>query len=227
MRKFVARLGLDRSLMLLAGGLSLLLVLLLLVGWIWAIRLPPAPMIMPDPQALAPVPIILPEASSIVDVSGVANNSELIDGAIEGEGDGIDQMTEAADPGQPESIGITSRPLFWEGRRPVTEEQIASEVPDRQRKDELAQVRLIGVYFAGPGSGIIFEHKGERQRLRLQDELLGWRLEKLSAGEAVFGRDDGKQKTLQLEHADSAKYTATAKRAAGKASAAEAQDTGQ
>src|SRR5690606_35170313 len=187
----------------------------------------PAPMVMPDPQVLEPVPIILPEAGSIVVVPEVVNGPDSVDGVIEGESGSTDQIADAGNSGQLEHIGITSRPLFWEGRRPVTEEQAVAEVPDRPRKSELEQVKLVGVYFAGPGSGISFEHKGQRQRLRIQEELLGWRLEKLSAGEAVFGRDDGRQHTLQLEHADSAKYTATAKRAAGKAGAAEAQDTGQ
>lgn len=241
MRQVIARLGVDRSLILLAGFLSFLLLLLSLVGWIWVVRLPPAPTVLPDPLALAPASVIFPESDeadflqSLATVPNGATGDETAQGDETAEGDATEGLLEAGALLNPNAAAqaaapadITSRPLFWPGRRPVVESDEPEEVATgRPRRDEFDKVKLVGVYFAGPASGIIIELDGERQRLRLEEELFGWTLEMLSANSAVFSKGEDKQKTLQLEHADTAKYTATAKPAMKKAGSAETEEVGQ
>lgn len=212
MKQLFLRFGIDRALRLVAYGSSLLLVLLLVVGAIWATRLPPAPVVLPDPQVLAPILIRLPDQDLTAEPHVEVNTTAGEDvGGIAATEIGV---TDSGGFEQATEVNIISRPLFWAERRPVTDDQqLVAADPEAPRKDELDQVKLVGVYFAGDSSGVIYEYKGERLRLRLKDELFGWELNMLSYDSAVFTQGDDGQKTLQLEHANVGKYTAPAKSA--------------
>lgn len=111
----------------------------------------------------------------------------------------------------PESYSLTARPLFWSSRRPVLESDTAktSDRIERPKKDDFDKVKIIGIYYAGENSGVIAEVKGKRQRVRLKQPLEGWTLDSISADGVIFIQDN-QSKKLQLEHANSSQYTATA-----------------
>jgi len=175
----------QKMVFLIASGLSCLLILLVVVGAIWATRLPP-------------VPVILPPSDALVAASLVAYSDEQTDVLSE-----INDLN---------SVSIlVDRPLFWEGRRPVSEPEDGAENVQPVRASELDRVKLTGVYFAGDASGVIVSVGGQRFRVKQGEEVLSWKLDSLNSTEAVFSRG-GQKKSIQLEHAKLSDYTAPASR---------------
>lgn len=209
MNQFLERIGVDRGLMMLSAGLVFFLLVLLLIGWIWAARLPPAPTVLPDPQVLAPTLVILPEPISVVPPGGeVVRPSNGEESTVEAEGDA--DFVGRLDLDQLDTI--VARPLFWASRRPLEEVEMDSAPVNASAGDDedLSDVQLIGVYRAGPNSGVIVLVDGVRERVRLNGLIKGWQLNALEANSASFVDQSGREQTVQLEHANSAQYTATA-----------------
>lgn len=221
MKQYLARLGVMRSLIWLGGGLLALFVLMILIGWVWVVRLPPAPTVLPDPQILMPATIFVEKTEfdplQFKSISQPINKAELM---------GDQPLNDELAADVTEVFSLSSRPLFWASRLPQAEGDDVSipEDDSRPKKDEFDKVKLVGVYDAGDGSGVIAEVKGERQRVRLKQALEGWVLDSLHADGAVFIQG-GKQKKLQLEHANLAKYTATASKKVGSDKAITQDDT--
>lgn len=96
---------------------------------------------------------------------------------------------------------IVARPLFWAGRQPheaapAPEPVVAAPAQPAPLKD----IKLLGVYSAGPNSGIIVSLEGERRRLQIDDEVDGWTFSMMSDDGAIFA--NGASSTeLRLEHA--------------------------
>lgn len=95
---------------------------------------------------------------------------------------------------------ITARPLFWVGRRPLDNPgdgppPEAPAVAGKQLKD----VRLVGLFGGGDKAGVIVLVKDKKQRILRGEELEGWTLEAVEAGEAVFTRGGGRE-LLALKH---------------------------
>lgn len=86
----------------------------------------------------------------------------------------------------PEQSGeIRNRPLFWPERRPtevVAIEAAAMEVTAQELKD----IELRGVFGSGDSVGIIALVKNQSRRIRLGEEVDGWKLESVGTNEAVF-----------------------------------------
>jgi hypothetical protein len=215
MKNFLYNLSSEGWARLVAASLTLCLCLLLLVGAIWAWRLPPAPSVYPEPNALIPQQLRVEER----DFSAASLSiPELL-------------VTEGTDEAGAEApamtFSLTERPLFWSSRRPhVGEQEVVSEPQGAGRRDNLDQVKLEGIYSAGESSGIVISIKKERSRIRLNETLFGWTLKELNENGAVFTRSDGKQRVLQLEHALPAKYTAASPSRTRSTPAAE-PDSGQ
>ncbi len=203
-------LGPERWMQVIAAVLTGLLLLLLLVGWIWVLRMPPAPVVLPDPNALRAQELVIPDRQSLVRDYVVADDAGS---------DGDEEHHE----------GLAERPLFWISRRPAAEQvaEVSQEPAGRNRRDEFSQVKLEGVYFAGDNSGVIVTVGEERIRVRLKEELLGWTLVSLDANSAVFARGEQEQRSLQLEHALLPKYTATSPSRPRQAPAAVKSETTQ
>lgn len=221
MKQYLARLGVMRSLILLAGGLLTFFVSMILIGWVWVLRLPPAPTVLPDPQILMPATIFVEKTefdpTQFKSINRAITETEIVpDQPLSDE-----PVADVA-----EVFSLSSRPLFWASRRPQIEsdEVNVPEDDSRFKKDEFDKVKLVGVYDAGDSSGVIAEVKGERQRVRLKQALEGWILDSIEADGAVFIQGS-KQKKLQLEHANSAKYTATASKKVGSDKAVTQDDT--
>lgn len=209
MNQFLERIGVDRGLMMLSAGLVFLLLLLLLIGWIWVARLPPAPTVLPDPQVLAPTLVTLPEPVLVVPSEsevGLLHGGDENTVEAEGDADHVNRL------GLDQTNTIASRPLFWESRRPMEAIELDS-VPvntSAAGDEDFNEVQLIGVYRAGQNSGVIVLVDGVRERVRLNGLIKGWQLNALEANSASFIDQSGREQTVQLEHANSAQYTATA-----------------
>lgn len=191
-----------------AGVLAGLLVLLVLVGAIWAVTLPPAPVLLPSSETLRAATVVL---------SAEDAESHYLDGLVadvSSSGVGLDSAHVGSTP---EDLSImASRPLFWDGRRPVVIDEMPSAVEQETasavRADELDKVELAGVYFAGDASGAIVRADGQRMRVALGESLMGWKLEAVDAAEVHFS-NTGQTKTIRLEHAGVSDYTpATSRR---------------
>ena len=86
-----------------------------------------------------------------------------------------------------EQLTITERPLFWQERRPIAAEQnIEAPEPVIEQNRNIDDFELIGLFKAGTNSSAIVMYKKEKHRLRLNEELAGWRLVDISDNAAAF-----------------------------------------
>lgn len=184
---------------LVTAVLAGLLVLLLIVGSLWAATLPPAPVLKPSPESL--------QVSAVV-LSAVDAETHYLDGLMPIVTDAGESR--AVDEAAGERSIMASRPLFWADRRPVVFDASQMEVTEEQgnpaRANELDSVELSGVYFAGDASGVIVRIDGQRRRVALGEDLLGWKLKSVDGAEVRFV-SDGQEKSIQLEHARGGDYT--------------------
>ena len=105
--------------------------------------------------------------------------------------------------GEAQAAVIRSRPLFWKGRQPYVEDEAGGAAVVETRptdKSSIRGVKLLGVYAAGPNSGIIVLINGERRRLGIDDSIGDWTFTMMSSDGAIF-ESGGDSKVLQLEHA--------------------------
>ncbi len=92
-------------------------------------------------------------------------------------------------PGLEDYTATIERPLFMEGRRPVTEEAAASE-PTAVEKKPLT-VKLMGVIFAPDATmGLFVDAQGKYKRLHLHDSIGGWKLAEIKADRVVMEQDE-------------------------------------
>ena len=108
-----------------------------------------------------------------------------------------------ADAGEQLPPDFTARPLFFYGRRPYEppeQEEEVVELVEEVPEMEIDEVRLVGVLGAGDQSGIIVSHAGSSRRLKLDDEIEGWRFVGLAEGGAEF-TSLGRTRVLTMEHA--------------------------
>ena len=97
------------------------------------------------------------------------------------------------------SNAAKARPVFWPSRRPVDAPQEAVvETKPEARKSELDKVKLLGIFGAGDSAGIIALVKGNKKRILQGDKVVGWTLDSIDGGQAVF-MEDGQSKRLTLE----------------------------
>jgi hypothetical protein len=92
---------------------------------------------------------------------------------------------------------IRSRPLLWPGRRPATPTTVDAAAPARAKQQELNEIKLLGVFGAGETIGIIARVKDRTQRIRLGEEVAGWKLKSVEESGAVFAAGS-RQKTIML-----------------------------
>ncbi|MBE8718865.1 hypothetical protein [Cellvibrio polysaccharolyticus] len=221
--EFIKRLSIYQRVKLVAAMLAGLLVLLLIIGAVWAATLPPAPIVHPSPEALQATPVIL----SADDVE-----SHYLDGLVPVVNSDTDvAVSQEASEGAEGFSLMASRPLFWAGRRPViidaSEIDTVEDTRSSAKANELDNVELSGVYFAGDASGVIVRLDGKRMRVALGEELMGWKLKSVDGSEVRFVSAD-QEKTIQLEHAGVSDYTPAASRmapsSAGKPASNRAQE---
>jgi hypothetical protein len=103
-----------------------------------------------------------------------------------------------------QSNELRARPVFWPTRRPVSEETNPTAVgvskkPQPVKKNELDAVKVLGVIGSGESAVVIAVVKGNKKRILLGDKVVGWTLESVHNGEAVF-TDSGRSQTLKLKH---------------------------
>ncbi|WP_299979799.1 hypothetical protein [uncultured Pseudoteredinibacter sp.] len=89
---------------------------------------------------------------------------------------------------------INERPLFWRGRRPTVIEAAPEEEPVDSGSGDLSRVRVLGVYASG---AMISGVKG-KGRVKLGEEIFGWKLQKLSGNQLRFAKN-GRYEYLRLE----------------------------
>lgn len=92
-----------------------------------------------------------------------------------------------------QSNEIRNRPLLWPERRPV---EAIVEVAETQKagQQSLKGVKLLGVFGEGDSVGIIVLVKDKTSRIRLGEEVTGWKLESVASYEAVFTSGTGQKK---------------------------------
>ncbi|MFT5709812.1 MAG: hypothetical protein ACI8QT_000499 [Halioglobus sp.] len=98
------------------------------------------------------------------------------------------------------SNDLRARPVFWSTRRPVSEEPTVAVVskPQPAKKNELDAVKVLGVIGSGNSAVVIALVKGQKKRILLGDKVVGWTLESVKLGQAVF-TDSGQSQTLTLK----------------------------
>lgn len=110
---------------------------------------------------------------------------------------------------------ITARPLFWVGRRPLDNPGggLPPEPPAEAGK-QLNDIRLVGLFGGADKAGAIVLVKDKKQRILRGEELQGWTLEAIDAGEAVFTRGVQRE-SLVLKRATASAGDGESKQAAG------------
>ena len=99
------------------------------------------------------------------------------------------------------SSDLRARPVFWPSRRPVgAPEKVVVVKTPKPKKNELDKVKLLGVFGVGDSAGIIALVKGKKKRILLGDKVVGWALESIEGGQAVFA-EGGQSQTLTLNRA--------------------------
>ncbi len=100
-----------------------------------------------------------------------------------------------------QSNEVRARPVFWPSRRPVSEGPIEADEPSTAtgKKSELDTVKLLGVIGSGDSAVVIALVKGQKKRILLGDKVIGWTLESVQQGQAVF-TGNGRSRTLKLKH---------------------------
>jgi len=113
------------------------------------------------------------------------------------------QASEGVAPEQ--SNEIRERPLFWEGRRPVSaagaDTGAAADTKPTRREGE---IELRGIFDGEGATGIIAVVKGERYRILLGEEAAGWQLVSVGPRSAVV-QAGKRREELQLEQSVAAK----------------------
>jgi len=97
-----------------------------------------------------------------------------------------------------QSSEIRDRPLLWPDRRPIAGialETAPSEVNAEELK-ELQDIELRGVFGSGDAAGIIVLVKNNPRRIRLAEEVDGWKLESVGVNEAVFAAGSRRAKLV-------------------------------
>ncbi|WP_299773791.1 hypothetical protein [uncultured Pseudoteredinibacter sp.] len=89
---------------------------------------------------------------------------------------------------------INERPLFWRGRKPAVIETVPEEEPVDSGTGDLSRIRVLGVYASG---AMISGVKG-KGRVKLGEEIFGWKLQKLSGNQLRFAKN-GRYEYLSLE----------------------------
>lgn len=87
-----------------------------------------------------------------------------------------------------DSVSLAARPVFWAGRQPYIQ---PDNVPIEEEDDgivvqSLDGVKLLGVYSGGSYEGVIVATKQTKQRLKLNESILGWEFTGLSESGAKF-----------------------------------------
>jgi hypothetical protein len=101
-----------------------------------------------------------------------------------------------------QSNELRARPVFWTTRRPVPGDPnaaVLSRNPQSAKKNELDTVQVVGVIGSGDSAVVIALVKGSKKRILLGDKVVGWTLESVQNGEAVF-TGSGRSQTLKLKH---------------------------
>ncbi len=97
------------------------------------------------------------------------------------------------------SSQVLTRPLFWASRRPSGGLPLKPEPKRKKAIDSFDKVRLLGIYNADEGSGLIVSGgKGVSQRLKLGDEIAGWKLMFINEKGGYFERN-GQDRVLQIK----------------------------
>lgn len=79
---------------------------------------------------------------------------------------------------------LQERPIFSATRRPIS----AASAPVVARVDLLDSVRLHGVFAGSEGGGAILSSEGKSRRMKVNDALGDWRLQRIREREVVFAR---------------------------------------
>lgn len=102
-----------------------------------------------------------------------------------------------------QSNEFRARPVFWPTRRPVSEGLNDEGKPKLAptKKSALNTVKLLGVIGSGNSAVVIVLVKGQKKRILLGDKVVGWTLQSVQQGQAVF-TGDGQSQSLKLKHTD-------------------------
>jgi hypothetical protein len=96
-----------------------------------------------------------------------------------------------------QSTEIRNRPLFWPTRRPAAPVAVDTAAPVSEKQQASNELKLLGVFGAGDTIGIIVRVKDSTRRIRLGEEVSGWKLKSVEESGAVVV-SGSRQKTLQL-----------------------------
>lgn len=95
---------------------------------------------------------------------------------------------------------VAARPLFAPDRRPFAAAAPAAADADKRATDILDQARLVGVLGSGKASVALLHTTDGSKRLRIGQELHGWRLASIDARGASFEREVGDRENPRTEN---------------------------
>ncbi|AUN95752.1 hypothetical protein C0099_12900 [Pseudazoarcus pumilus] len=95
---------------------------------------------------------------------------------------------------------IVARPLFAADRRPMAEDEPATEQSAETPEivDNLDGMRLTGLVGEGASAIAIVEHEGVSRRIEVGQSIEGWRLDAIEPGVAVFSGPDGRSRRVEM-----------------------------
>ncbi len=91
---------------------------------------------------------------------------------------------------------IISRPLFWNGRRPV--DKVATLADPESQPGELQGVKLLGLFGSGKQAGVIALVQNQKRRILLGDTVEGWTIESITPHTLVVSNGE-RSETLALQ----------------------------
>ncbi|MEM9255506.1 MAG: type II secretion system protein N [Pseudomonadota bacterium] len=98
---------------------------------------------------------------------------------------GVGEAAALAELEEAQREALRSRPLFWPSRRVAAVPQVANDEPKRQAGNTKG-INLVGVFDAGDSAGIIVAIKGKQRRLRVGEQVDGWKLLSVDPTEVVL-----------------------------------------
>ena len=99
------------------------------------------------------------------------------------------------------SAELRERPLFWDGRRPVSDSGVAVVEASAEKVPQLKGLKLLGIFGVGEVGGIILRFDGKQQRLVVGEDINGWTLQSMDAEGATLVSGSNGQERVVLERA--------------------------
>lgn len=110
----------------------------------------------------------------------------------------LPEVTDRNAPSIESRNALLDRPLFWASRSPI--QVVTKTTSEKKEVGELDKVKLVGIFGSGSHSGVIALVEKSERRIRVGEEVSGWKLKSIGPEGARFVNGKRRQQ-LRLERA--------------------------